>query len=274
MRFSSSSTLLALSSYALLANALPYWSQQAVERSLAESLTKRKVPYQVVPVDGGPSSSVPPETKTEETTKTITRPASTLPPTTQTIISTIIITESDVETTVVVTSTQCPSCPSDTPDPPSAPSVEVAATEYWEATVTNAVYTAAADMTMTTSQPTSTSTCDDGMYHTTWSTWNSTMYAPTAATAYSSSLLPSLPPTTDAPASPTEVPTDTYQIDESRPPAVLLRRLKKHRKPSPTSDLPPPHLPKLPKTISDEANPTEIPTIDLSKLHVIPGDKR
>lgn len=279
MRFTSSSTaLVALSSYAALASALPYWSQKAVDRSLVDSLEKRKVPYSVVPVDGGPQSSAAPETMTEETTKTVTKPASTLPPTTlplttQTIVSTVIATESDIETTVVVTSTvviatKCPLCPSDAADPltssttPAVVPVQLTNTAYSQATVT------------TTSQHTSTQTYDNGMYHTTWSHWNLTYTpspAPTVASSCSSGT-PSAPTTTDAPVY--SMGDDDDEMEEAtRPSTTLQRRHKKEPKPSPTSDLPPPNLPKLPKTVSEDPNPSgipEIPEIDLTKFHVAP----
>jgi hypothetical protein len=291
MRFTSSTALVALSSYAVLTSALPYWSQKAVDQSFADSLEKRKVPYSVVPVDGGPQSSAAPDIITEETTKTVTKPASTLPPTTlppttQTVVSTVIVTESDVETTVIVTSTvviatKCPLCPSDAADPPPSSTtpavapVQVTNTAYSQATVATAVSVPGRDIAVTAAQPTSTQTYDNGMYHTTWSHWNSTTYAPapTAASRCSSDT-PSVPTTTDA--SVYLIDDEDYENDEATwPSTTLQRRNKEERKPTPTSDLPPPNLPKLPKTVSEDPNPSgipEIPTIDLTKFHVTPTE--
>ena len=207
MRFSLKSTLLALSSYALLAGALPYYSQQAVERHLADSLSKRTVSYSVVAVDGGPSSAEPTQTKTEQTTKTVTKPAKTLPPATETIVSTIVMTESNKETTVPITNTQCPACPSATPDaaaPPStsAPSLaEATTTATAQDTVTRDVVIPGEDITVATAQPTSTTTYDDGFYHTTWSIYNGSPTASSSTSSSSSSeALPALPTTSDSPA--------------------------------------------------------------------------
>ncbi|KAI9849963.1 MAG: hypothetical protein M1830_007085, partial [Pleopsidium flavum] len=91
MRLTPTSTIFALSSFALFTHALPLSSQRPDEH---QSNQKRAVQYSVVAVDGGSSAAATTKTEVQtvtqssEITTTITAAPTTLPPATETVVST------------------------------------------------------------------------------------------------------------------------------------------------------------------------------------------
>jgi len=270
MKFNSSCTLLAISSFTLFTSALPLsGSRDGLQ------IARRKAPYSVVPVDGGQPDGVPqPKTEvvTKDSTHTVTEAPKTLPPVTQTILSTTVITESETPTTIITTITTT-STPTITP----APGPEVSSF----VSTTIAIVTSMMPIveTVTIIQTPTFTPYDDGKWHTTYYK----LVEPSSSTETSSSV------TAIGTGSPlTDAQTTTYTDQPSNGTYALMLRGKNYLKASnmttnetsftngtnvtnrtmgTTKTLPP--MPTLPKA-SGVVNPTQVPSIDVSK-HMVPG---
>ncbi|KAI9832882.1 MAG: hypothetical protein M1819_003912 [Sarea resinae] len=253
MRFTSHSTLLALSSLSVLTDALPLSSPRG---SKPQPPLRRAAAYSVVPVDGG-SSSLSPTTTTEiqtitqspsassDTTDLVTTTEiySTPQTVTSTVVSTTIIDGSTSETPVVVTMTDdgavgavpassvtvgAPSESAEFLEPTPTLSLgpgPVVVPSVW----TNST-TASAYLTLPTS--TTAESYDNGQWHTYYPAWNaSTTPVPTtffqkrAVEATSSEEFPTLTAMTEV--NSTEVPNVVLPeiADDSVPDAGKVRRL-------------------------------------------------
>lgn len=288
MRFFPSPTLLVMCIFPLFTNALPL-SGLRDERQIAP----RKAPYSVVPVDGGqPDGAAHPKTEivTKDSTQTITEPQKTLPPVTETMLSTTVVTDTEKQTAIITTvtttstslATQAPAqevSPSITttttttsiPITTQAPSEEVSpSTITTFATVTSVV--SSADTVTFTFTP-SLTPYDNGMWHTTY--YESAEPSSSSETSSSSSVAQTPSPKVDADSSTfTDVPSNgTYalmgrEMNKPRPSNTTSTRTKSAISMIAAVKTKPP-MPILPTT-SEVVNPTQIPSVDVSK-HMVPG---
>ncbi|MCJ1438474.1 hypothetical protein MMC27_007864 [Xylographa pallens] len=215
MKLLFSSSVLVIAYYLVLGNALPFVSQN---HDRVQPKQKR-VPYSVVPVDGGstaPATQAPATvtrtvTQSSESVDTITISKSVFDTLTQTITSTIVINEPAVATTVLLTiastvtpsiSIVNPSQPTETVVIPAVPgpgslvlSSTIPVSSTLSTSTTSTVFTpfttasmtsittslsslqasATLSATLNQSQPTiSSTTYDNGQWHTTYPCWNAT----------------------------------------------------------------------------------------------------
>lgn len=262
MRLLTSSALLSFCTFACFTNALPI--SEARDKP---QFARRKVPYSVVPVDGGQPAGAAPSTQvvTKDSTQTVTIPPKTLSPVTETILSTTVMTESEAPATITTYST-----PIHTPIPAPEVSPSVSTTS---AIVTSLV--SATDTITITSTPTLTP-YDDGMWHTT--------YYKVAEPSSFSETSASLAVNGNPPATIVE-PITTRGIPSNRTYALLRRGNNKLKPSNITVTLhtatsgtmaalktKPPPMPSLP-TSSELINPTEVPVIDLT-THKVPSFRR
>ncbi|MCJ1253209.1 hypothetical protein MMC24_001020 [Lignoscripta atroalba] len=280
------SPILALSSFALLTHALPLNGQNH-DRQQGK---QRRAHFSVVDVDGGsaatsevlPTTVVKTVTQSSDTTKTVTVPASTLPPSTQTVFSATIVSAPKPVTTVLVTVSQEPSSallsassptvvavnPAPTSESPAVPlgqrpevgsSSEVSITQPANTSAISTATTSPSESTeMATSttpfsiieSPTTTPTYDNGMWHTTYPSWNTS-----STSTFMATLLPTASPTV---------------IQNPAPTTLLYRRQAVASGSWPfASSLP--ALPKLPPTTARISDSAEIPSVVEAEGHMIPG---
>ncbi len=278
MRLTPVSTIFALSSVAFFTHALPL---TPVPLSRRTNPQRRTVQYSVVPVDGG--SSAGPVTKTEirtviqssDVTKTVTEPPTTLPATTETVVSIVAITESNPTKTVTVSVTQDTSTASSLTlsnivvvQPGSLSSSETWLTAGFmpsyvaplQITTTLASTSSAPSTTLSTlspqtissaidtrSQPTISSTYDDGLYHTSYPSWNA-----------SSSVLTTFPSALG-----TALPTLPTSAGNNELPGTPVQRVPYH----PTTSSSIQRFPKLSSTMMDPALSTEVPSVIVAENH-------
>lgn len=291
MRLTPVSTIFALSSVALFTHALPLTPAPPSRRTNPQ---RRTVQYSVVPVDGG-SSAVPVtriETRTvtqnSDVTKTVTQPPTTLPATTETVVSIVAVTESDRTKTVTVSvsqetntassqtlsstevvqpgsSSNSASCSTSRIIPsysaPSPISVTMASTSGSLNTTSSTLSPQVTSSAINThSQPTVSSTYDDGLYHTSYPSWNASSSVFTISASGLGTTLPTLP----------------SQTGDSGLPGTPVQRLPYN----PTSSLPDSPtmssspMPKLSSTMIDPALSTEVPSIIVAEEHKEPVVKK
>jgi hypothetical protein len=270
MKFNSSCTMLIISSFTMFTSSLPL-SGSRNELQIA----RRKAPYSVVPVDGGqPDGVTQPKTEivTKDSTHTVTEAPKTLPPVTETIISTTVVTESEIPTTIITTITT-----TSTPIITQAPAPEVSSL----ISITIATVTSMAPIveTVTIIQTPTLTPYDDGKWHTTYYK----LAEPLSSSETSSSVaaIGTASPITDA-------HSTTFTARPLNGTYALMLRGKNYSKASNittnetvftngtnhtsgimvTAKTQPP-MPTLPKT-SDVVNPTQVPSIDVSK-YMVPG---
>ncbi len=278
MRLTPVSTIFALSSVAFFTHALPL---TPVPLSRRTNPQRRAVQYSVVPVDGG--SSAGPVTKTEirtiiqssDVTKTVTEPPTTLPATTETVTSIVAITESTPTKTVTVSVTQETSSANlqalsktEVAQPGSSSSSTTFSTAglmpsyvaLSQSTATLASTSSAPSTTSTTLspqvtssaidtryQPTLSSTNDDGLYHTSYPSWNASS---SVLTTFSSALGTALP----------TLPTSTGNTEL---PETPVQRVPYH----PTTSSSIQRFPKLSSTLMNPALSTEVPSVIVAENH-------
>ena len=264
MKFNLSSSLLAVSTLTLLTNALPL-SGSPNESQIA----KRKLPYSVVPVDGGQLDGMGQsmtQVVTKDSTQTVTESPKTIPPVTETKLSTTIVTISESPTTFIPTITT-----TSTPVTTQVPAPKVSSSISSNvATVTSTV--SSADTVTIISTPTATP-YDNGMWHTTYY----------KAAAISSSSEKTSSEVGDRRPSPAiDVDSNTFTGAPSNGTYALMPRGRNNLQPFNTTTTgtifisssmaamyTKPPMPTLPKT-SEVANPAEVPPIDVAK-HMVPG---
>ncbi len=258
MKFNPPFTLFATFLLLPLTNALPF-SVSHQEKQVIP----RKVPYSVVPVDGGqPDGITQPKTEivTKDSTQTITEQPRTIPPVTETLLSTTIVTESEALTTMITTiPTTWTSVTTQLPDQEVSPSVTTSVS-----TVTTVISTA--EQVTIISTP-SVTPYDNGMWHTTY---------------YKAAETSSTKTTDPKPSSLIDINSAAFSGQPLNGTYALVLRGKDYAKPSntisngtlfsnstTTAVRTKPPMPTLPK-VSGVVNPTEIPTIDVAK-YMVPG---
>ncbi len=266
MKLLQPSVLIAVCELALLANTLPL-----SELRTAPLIVRRKAPYSVVPVDGGQhDGAAPPKTEiiTKDSTQTVTEPPMTLPHVTETILSTTVVTESEIPTTIIttITTTSTPTT-IQVPVPEDSPFTTVT-----PATVTSLVSTTDTIVVTTTPTPTLTP-YDNGMWHT---TYYKAPEPPSSSSSDASIAAANETPTIE------DIKPGAFTGSPSNGTYVLMPRGKNKPNTSKTftrrtttrssmmaAVKTKPPMPTLPTT-SEVISPTEVPSVDLSK-HVVPG---
>lgn len=250
MKLFQTSTLFTSSLFLLLSNALPL-----LDLPNEPQHARRKVPYSVVPVDGGKDS--------EPRTQTVTEPPKTAPPVTETILSTTIITESETPTTVVTTFTitSTPSAtlePASPLSPPTTTTVSTVTSDLW--TSDTVVVTITPPLTL------SPTPYDDGKWHTVY-------FKPAESSSIEESIKP--PEETSHPGAPVEAPTFASTPSNGTYTALMLRGNRKpeqSKTDAPTAQQTKPPMPTL-SAISETFDPDEVPSIDVAE-HTVPGFDR
>ncbi len=291
MRLTPASTIFALSSFALFTHALPLSPQRPGER---QTNRKRAVQYSVVAVDGGSSAAA--ATKTEirtvtqssEITTTVTAAPTTLPPATEIVVSTVVISEPEAPQTVTIATTQDTGStvaqrPSgvDSAQPggssssvaysASTATATVPSSEVTTTTISTTTAAAASDTFLSISslaisaqaQPTASPSYDNGLYHTSYPSWN----ASSSASITSLGSLPTLPSRTEDPVL-REIPTPLG--------GTLIQLLPYNTTASSTTSATTssPSMPKLPSATAGIAPSTGIHSIIVAEEHEVPGINR